>query len=84
MSRIYHNTSLQNKPVHSERFDRAWCPSAFESGPGVLLEGKLLDVSRHAITDSNNQKVRFYVLYIQPSRIHQRKFDASGQEVEFI
>ncbi|XP_063336539.1 arpin [Pelmatolapia mariae] len=82
MSRIYHNTSLQNKPVHSEKFDRAWCPSAFESGPGVLLEGKLLDVSRHAITDSNNQKVRFYVLYIQPSRIHQRKFDASGKEVE--
>lgn len=30
MSRIYHNTSLQNKPVHSEKFDRAWCPSAFE------------------------------------------------------
>ncbi|CAI5668175.1 arpin [Oreochromis niloticus] len=82
MSRIYHNTSLQNKPVHSEKFDRAWCPSAFESGPGVLLEGKLLDVSRHAITDSNNQKVRFYVLYIQPSRIHQRKFDANGKEVE--
>lgn len=82
MSRIYHNTSLQNKPVHSEKFDRAWCPSAFESGPGVLLEGKLLDVSRHAITDSNNQKVRFYVLYIQPSRIHQRKFDASGKEME--
>lgn len=82
MSRIYHNTSLQNKPVHSEKFDRAWCPSAFESGSGVLLEGKLLDVSRHAITDSNDQKVRFYVLYIQPSRIHQRRFDASGKEVE--
>lgn len=27
-------------------------------------------------------QVRFYVLYIQPSRIHQRKFDASGKEVE--
>ncbi|KAM7396289.1 hypothetical protein PAMP_019341 [Pampus punctatissimus] len=52
------------------------------SGPGVLLEGKLLDVSRHAVTDINNQKVRFYVLYIKPSRIHQRKFDASGKEIE--
>lgn len=82
MSRIYHNTSLQNKAVNNEKFDRAWSPSAYESGPGVLLEGKLLDVSRHAITDVNNQKVRFYVLYIKPSRIHQRKFDASGKEIE--
>ncbi|XP_034734522.1 arpin [Etheostoma cragini] len=82
MSRIYHNTSLQNKPVHNERFDRVWSPSTYESGQGVLLEGKLLDVSRHAISDDSNQKVRFYVLYIKPSRIHQRKFDASGTEME--
>ncbi|XP_032378352.1 arpin [Etheostoma spectabile] len=82
MSRIYHNTSLQNKPVHNEKFDRVWSPSAYESGQGVLLEGKLLDVSRHAISDDSNQKVRFYVLYIKPSRIHQRKFDASGTEME--
>lgn len=82
MSRIYHNTSLQNKPVHNEKFDRVWSPSAYESGQGVLLEGKLLDVSRHSISDDNNQKVRFYVLYIKPSRIHRRKFDASGKEIE--
>ncbi|XP_044047933.1 arpin [Siniperca chuatsi] len=82
MSRIYHNTSLQNKPVHNEKFDRVWCPSMYERGQGILLEGKLLDVSRHAISDDNNQKVRFYVLYIKPSRIHQRKFDASGKEIE--
>ncbi|XP_071403182.1 arpin [Centroberyx affinis] len=82
MSRIYHNTSLQNKPVHNEKIDRVWSPSAYESGPGVLLEGKLLDVSRHAITDVNNDKVRLYVLYIKPSRVHQRKFDASGKEME--
>lgn len=82
MSRIYHNTSLLNKPVHNDRFDRVWSPSAYESGQGVLLEGKLLDLSRHAVTDVNNQKVRFYVLYIKPSRIHKRKFDASGKEIE--
>lgn len=82
MSRIYHNTSLQNKPVHNEKIDRVWNPSAYENGPGVLLEGKLLDVSRHSICDSNNDKVRFYVLYIKPGRIHQRKFDSSGNEVE--
>lgn len=82
MSRIYHNTSLQNKPVHNEKVDRVWSPSAYESGEGVLLEGKLLDVSRHAISDDNGQKVRYYVLYIKPSRIHQRKFDGSGKEIE--
>lgn len=82
MSRIYHNTSLLNKPVHNETFDRVWAPSSYESGNGVLLEGKLLDVSRHTVTDVNNQKARFYVLYIQPSRIHRRRFDASGKEME--
>ncbi|XP_075998161.1 arpin [Genypterus blacodes] len=82
MSRIYQNTSLQNKPVHSETFDRVWPPSKYDSGSGFLLEGKLLDVSRHAITDVNKQKVRFYVLYIKPGRVHQRRFDASGKEIE--
>uniref|UniRef100_A0A3Q3JDR6 Arpin n=1 Tax=Monopterus albus TaxID=43700 RepID=A0A3Q3JDR6_MONAL len=82
MSRIYVNTSLQNKPVHSDTFDRVWSPSAYESGQGILLQGKLLDVSRHAVSDVSNQKVRFYVLYIKPSHIHRRKFDARGQEIE--
>ncbi|KAM6936786.1 arpin [Xenentodon cancila] len=82
MSRIYHNASLQNKPVHSETFDGEWSPSAYESGPGVLLEGKLLDVSRHSLSDSKGQKFRFYALFIKPGRIHQRRFDAGGAEVE--
>lgn len=82
MSRIYNNTSLQNKPVHSDKLDRVWDPSGYESGTGVLLEGKLVDVSRHAISDTNSLKVRFYVLYVKPGRIHKRKFDGSGNEVE--
>lgn len=82
MSRIYQNTTLQNKPVHNEAFGRAWSPSSYQSGNGVLLEGKLLDVSRHTITDVNSQRARFYVLYIQPSRIHLRKFDAKRMEME--
>uniref|UniRef100_A0A8D3B4L5 Arpin n=1 Tax=Scophthalmus maximus TaxID=52904 RepID=A0A8D3B4L5_SCOMX len=73
MSRIYHNTCLQNKPVHNEKYDGAWSPSAYDSGKGVLVEGKLMDVSRH---------VRFYVLYVKPGRIHQRRFDAKGNEIE--
>ncbi|NP_001158600.1 arpin [Oncorhynchus mykiss] len=82
MSRIYNNTSLQNKPVHNEKIEHAWAPSSYQSGLGVILEGKLVDVSRHVITDVNNRKDRFYVLYIKPSRIHQRKFDAKGMEIE--
>ncbi|KAM7003148.1 arpin [Tautogolabrus adspersus] len=82
MSRIYHNTLLQNKPVHNEKCDRTFSPSTYESGQGVLLEGKLIDISRHSISDDSNQKARYFVLYIKPSRIHQRKFDASGKEIE--
>nr|XP_057943779.1 arpin [Doryrhamphus excisus] len=82
MSRIYHNISLQNKAVHNETFDKAWLPSSFESGQGVLVEGTLVDFSRHVLTDVNNKKARYHVLYIKPKRIHQRKFDADGKEVE--
>lgn len=82
MSRIYNNTTLQNKPVHNETIDRAFSPSSYESGQGVLLEGKLMDISRHSISDDSSQKTRFFVLYIKPSRIHQRKFDATGKEIE--
>ncbi|KAI1904517.1 hypothetical protein AGOR_G00006460 [Albula goreensis] len=82
MSRIYQNTALQNKPVNNEKINTKWQPSTFQSGPGVILEGKLVDVSRHVITDVCNQKDRYYVLYIKPSRVHRRKFDAKGNEIE--
>ncbi|CAL8262573.1 unnamed protein product [Merluccius merluccius] len=68
---------------HEEQRERLYeVVEAPGSGPGVLLEGKLLDVSRHVVTDLHNHKVRFYALYIKPSRIHQRRFDASGKEIE--
>ncbi|XP_012687835.2 arpin [Clupea harengus] len=82
MSRIYHNTALGNKPVHNEKIGHVWNPSSFQSGSGVILEGQLIDVSRHVITDVQSKKERFNVLYIKPSRIHRRKFDAKGDEIE--
>ncbi|KAG7467698.1 hypothetical protein JOB18_013267 [Solea senegalensis] len=82
MSRIYENSCLQNKPVHSDKFEGVWSPSTYERGAGVLLEGKVLDVSRHVVSDVKNHKVRFYVLYVKPSRVHQRKFDDRGNEIE--
>lgn len=43
---------------------------SFPSGAGLLLEGKLLDVSRHSISDVKGQKVTtattLYFLLIQP------------------
>lgn len=51
-------------------------------GDGILLEGELLDVSRHSISDAHGRKERYYVLYIRPSRIHRRKFDPKGNEIE--
>ncbi|XP_035252407.1 arpin [Anguilla rostrata] len=82
MSRIYQNTALQNKPVNNEKINSKWQPSTYQSGPGVILEGSLVDVSRHVITDDCNEKDRYYVLYIKPNRVHRRKFDAKGNEVE--
>lgn len=37
MSRIYHNTSLQNKPVHNEKVDSVWSPAAYERYEFKLL-----------------------------------------------
>uniref|UniRef100_A0A2R9C0I0 Arpin n=1 Tax=Pan paniscus TaxID=9597 RepID=A0A2R9C0I0_PANPA len=82
MSRIYHDGALRNKAVQSVRLPGAWDPAAHQGGNGVLLEGELIDVSRHSILDAHGRKERYYVLYIWPSHIHRRKFDAKGNEIE--
>ncbi|XP_061014686.1 arpin isoform X2 [Dama dama] len=82
MSRIYHDSALHNKAVRSARLPGAWDPAAHQRGDGVLLEGELLDVSRHSISDAHGRKECYYVLYIRPSRIHRRKFDPKGNEIE--
>ncbi|KAL1774681.1 AP-3 complex subunit sigma-2 [Sigmodon hispidus] len=82
MSRIYHDSVLRNKAVQSVRLPGAWNPAAHQGGNGVLLEGQLVDVSRHSISDAHGRKERYYVLYIRPSCIHRRKFDLKGNEIE--
>lgn len=82
MSRIYHDSALRNKAVQSARLPGAWNPAAHQGGSGVLLEGELVDVSRHSILDAHGRKERYYVLYVQPNRIHRRKFDPKGNEIE--
>ncbi|XP_006867241.1 PREDICTED: arpin-like [Chrysochloris asiatica] len=82
MSRIYHDCALQNKAVRSTQLPGVWDPTAHQGGNGVLLEGELVDVSRHSISDAHGRKDRYYVLYVQPSRIHRRQFDPKGNEIE--
>uniref|UniRef100_A0A8C5KVQ3 Arpin n=1 Tax=Jaculus jaculus TaxID=51337 RepID=A0A8C5KVQ3_JACJA len=82
MSRIYHDGALRSKAVQSARLPGAWDPAAHQRGNGVLLEGELVDVSRHSILDTHGRKERYYVLYIRPSRIHRRKFNPNGNEIE--
>ncbi|XP_032247791.1 arpin isoform X2 [Phoca vitulina] len=82
MSRIYHDCALRNKAVRSARLPGAWDPAVHQGGNGVLLEGELVDVSRHSILDARDRKEHYYVLYIRPSRIHRRKFDPKGNEIE--
>lgn len=82
MSRIYHNTALQNKPVHNEKLSSTWDPLVYQSGRGVILEGTVVDMSRHVLTDINNRKERYNVLYIKPKQIHYRKYDTKGNEIE--
>uniref|UniRef100_A0A8C8Z9A7 Arpin n=1 Tax=Prolemur simus TaxID=1328070 RepID=A0A8C8Z9A7_PROSS len=81
MSRIYQDGALRNKAVRSARLP-GWDPAAHRGGNGVLLEGELVDVSRHSILDAHGRKERYYVLYIRPSRIHRRKFNPKGDEIE--
>ncbi|XP_055479630.1 arpin isoform X2 [Psammomys obesus] len=57
MSRIYHDSALRNKAVQTARLRGAWDPAAHQGGNGVLLEGELVDVSRHSILDAHNRKV---------------------------
>ncbi|KAM4826096.1 arpin-like isoform 1-T1 [Thomomys bottae] len=82
MSRIYDDRALRNRAVRSARLPGAWDPAAHQGGPGVLLEGELADVSRHSVCDAQGRKERYRVLYVRPSRIHRRKFDARGNEME--
>ncbi|XP_072047060.1 arpin-like [Amphiura filiformis] len=83
MSRIYDNRSLQTIPVLNQQWNGRWDPkSQWQTGNGVLLEGVLMGRSRHVITDSTNNKCRYYALHIKVNQAHKRKFDSKGVEIE--
>lgn len=82
MSRIYHNKPLQSVPVENQSWSGQWTPAEFQSGTGVLLEGKIESRSRHFITDSKQQKMRYLVLHVRVKTAHKRKFNSKGEEIE--
>ncbi|XP_060709043.1 arpin isoform X4 [Hemiscyllium ocellatum] len=82
MSRIYEDKALANSPVIPEPVPGGWQPADMQRGPGVVLEGKLRAISRHHIIESGKSTHRYFILYIEPTRIHKRQFDSAGVETE--
>ncbi|XP_078283453.1 arpin isoform X2 [Rhinoraja longicauda] len=85
MSRIYSDERLRVGPVHRQQLPGCWVPAAATPtpcGPGAVLEGELRLVTRHQIEDKTDNKYRYFILYIQPTKIHKRKFDSNGAEIE--
>jgi len=52
---VYSNT---NYVFYVSCINVFYVPFSLSSGHGVILEGAVLDVSRHVITDVNNRKVK--------------------------
>ncbi|XP_061451252.1 arpin isoform X2 [Rhineura floridana] len=67
--------------VSCNRRTRTAAPCGCRGG-GVIVEGQLLDVSRHLILDDADRKERYFVLYVKPRFIHRRRFDPKGNEVD--
>ncbi|XP_060062854.1 arpin-like [Ylistrum balloti] len=82
MSRLYDNKPLANLPVGNVRVARVWCEAALVRGEGVIIEGIIKGRGRVVITDIEDSKHRYYLLYVSLDRVHRRKFDSSGNEVE--
>ncbi|XP_033735260.1 arpin-like [Pecten maximus] len=82
MSRLYDNKPLANLPVGNVRVAKVWSEADLASGDGVIIEGVIKGRGRVAVTDCQDSKHRYYLLYVSPDRVHRRKFDSSGKEVE--
>lgn len=82
MSRLYDNKPLANLPVGNVRVSRVWSEAELSSGDGIILEGIIKGRARVFVTDSNETKHKYYLLYVTSDRVHRRQFDGSGKEVE--
>jgi len=82
MSRMYDNKPLSALPVENITWKTAWCPSTYQTGPGVIIEGCIKGRSRHVVISTDGKRTRYMALYVSVRRAHRRRFDASGVEVE--
>jgi len=55
---VYSNTNYGVLVFYLSCINVFYVPFSLSSGHGVILEGAVLDVSRHVITDVNNRKVK--------------------------
>ena len=79
---MYDNKPLSALPVENITRQTAWCPSKYQTGPGVIIEGCIKGRSRHAVVSTDGKRTRYMALYVSVRRAHRRRFDASGVEVE--
>lgn len=82
MSRMYYNKPLSALPVDNITWKTSWCPSKYQTGPGVIIEGCVKGRSRHVVVSTDCKRTRYMALYVSVRRAHRRRFDASGVEVE--
>lgn len=81
MSRIYENTPLKNLPVVTKQWKGEWNPEQWQTGPGVLIEGIIITVSRITIAFPS-AKTKYFIFQIKASEAWKRKFDPHGKELE--
>ncbi|KAK6181037.1 hypothetical protein SNE40_008981 [Patella caerulea] len=83
MSRLYDNTPLTNLPQNNINWPSVWNEDTWISkGEGVILEACIKGKSKIAVTDTSNKRVKYFVFHVQPGRVHRRKFDPNGKEIE--
>ncbi|KAK3609686.1 hypothetical protein CHS0354_017539 [Potamilus streckersoni] len=82
MSRIYDNKPMRNLPLINIPLQGTWKEESYTSGDGLIVEGSVEGRSRFAVTDSSIHKVHYCLFHIRMNRIHRRKFDKTGREIE--
>lgn len=79
MSRIYHNDALSSLPVNQIDWQgTCWVAANYQKGPGTLVEGTVVNRSRHVITDRSKSKTRYLLLHVKVRRAHRRAFKDGG------
>lgn len=63
-------------------FPRAFDPASFRQGPGLMVEGPIVELRHHTLKDSAGAYHRFLAVVVDCTGGHLRVFNAQGVEVE--